>query len=166
MRRYLMFAPAALLAACGSSPSATITSDDGTETRITVEQDGDNAEVHAATDHGENVTMHVGEGTDAALPMGFTAFPGAKVVNNTSVTAQDGTGSVVSMLTDASPADVTAFYRHRAEAAGIAIQMETTNNSAQMIAGEAPGGKHFMLNAAPGEDGTTVTLMVGTKPGG
>ena len=163
MRAVLVIAATGALAACGSSDSGTIETEDG-DVAYTVDQDGSTAVATATNADGETVTMQSGEGAAANLPDGFTLYPGAKVVSSTSVSAGGSNGAMVQLESPATPEEVVAFYRQEAEAAGIEIKMEMKANEAQIVSGESAGGLVFSINASPIDDGgTSATLTIGTK---
>jgi hypothetical protein len=153
----------ALLAACNSSESGTVTGEDGEQIAYEVDRDGETSQVTVTDENGETLTATTNSGS-AELPLGFTVYPGAKTVSNSHIATNDGTGSVVYFTTSASAADVAAFYRRQAEAAGMTIGLEQTAGETRTIAGEAAGGKSFMLTATPGADGTGVQMMIGENP--
>ncbi len=64
---------------------------------------------------------------------------------------------MVSLASEDSPADLVAFYRRQAEAAGVAIELDLQTDALTMIAGEAPDGTHFAFQAsgATGQTGET-----------
>ncbi|OYX66839.1 MAG: hypothetical protein B7Y88_03120 [Sphingomonadales bacterium 32-64-17] len=163
MRAFLVIAATWALAACGSSDSGAIETEDG-DIAYTVDQDGSTAVATVTNADGETVTMHSGEGAAANLPDGFTLYPGAKVVSSTNVSAGGSNGAMVQLESPATPDEVVAFYRQEAEAAGIEIKMEMKANEAQIVSGESTDGLVFSINASPIEDGgTSATLTIGTK---
>ena len=156
----------AILAACGSQETGTVTGEDGSETSYSIDRDGGDTQVRVTNEAGEEVVVNSGEGAGVALPLGFTVYPGANVVSNSTVKTNDGEGSVLFMETSDSAEKVVAFYRSQAEAAGMNIALESNSAAARTIAGEAEGGKNFMLTATENESGTGVQLMVGQEPAG
>ena len=155
----------AALAACGSEGAGTTVAEGGDESSYSVERNGDSVEVRATGQDGEEVIVAASAHGSASLPLGFTVYPGAKVVSNSTIETHDGKGSVLYLTTPASREDVTRFYRGQAEAAGIAIATQSTNNAAHSIAGEGSGGKTFMMTASTTPAGTGVQLMIGVAPG-
>jgi hypothetical protein len=150
----------ALLAACNSPESGT---DTQTDTQTGTGADGEASNITITGENGETITA-TSNAASAQLPLGFTLYPGAAVVSNSTIATNDGKGSVLYFTTPASAADVAAFYRRQAEAAGIAIGLEQAAGETRTIAGEGPAGQTFMLTATPGEDGTGVQLMIGEQP--
>jgi len=163
MRKISLLLPLALLGACNSGESGTVTGADGETVDYAVEGDGEQAEVRITGADGEAVVINTNSDS-AVLPLGFTLYPGASLVSNSQIATNDGKGSVLYQTTADSPAEVAAFYRRQAEAAGIAIAMQTTTGTSQTLAGEEANGNTFMMTASTTEEGTGVQLMIGEKP--
>lgn len=72
-------------------------------------------------------------------------------------TGEAGDGGLVTFQTAASPDDVVAFYRQRAEDAGLRTMMGMNQGDARAYgaADEDPGGPQLKVVAAPGEEGRT-----------
>ena len=49
------------------------------------------------------------------LPDGYSIYPGASVVNTTTMNQSDGQGTLVIMQSDASPESMVTFYRQQAQ---------------------------------------------------
>ncbi|WP_137681435.1 hypothetical protein [Aurantiacibacter suaedae] len=163
MRALLVIAATGALAACGSSDSGTMESEDG-EVAYTVDEDSGESLTTVTNADGETVTVQSGEGAAANLPEGFTLYPGTKVVSSTNVSAGGNSGALVQLESPATPDEIVAFYRKEAEAAGIEIKMEMKANDAQIVSGESADGLVFSINASPIDDGgTSATLTIGTK---
>ncbi len=163
-------ASALALSACGSEQSGTITGEDGETIEYSVDGDGDSDEgmtTRITGPDGEEVVARTGGELVAELPNGFSLYPGAKIVSNTSVTnSTEGTGSMILFESEDSPEKIAKFYRGQAEKAGITIQIDADMNGNKMIAGENEAeGTSFMVNASKDEDSaTTAQLMIGSKP--
>ena len=151
-----------LLAACGSQETGTFTGDDGETGQYTIDTQTGETTATIETDDG-TATLRSGANVPVDLPAGFTVYPGAEIVSNTVVQQGEGSGSLVTMSTSASPAEVAAHYKAEAEAAGVAIQMEMATNGAQIVGGESEDGLTFSIIASPSEDGTTAQLTVGRE---
>ncbi|MEN7536870.1 hypothetical protein [Aurantiacibacter flavus] len=163
MRALMVIAATGALAACGSSDSGTIETEDGDVT-YTVDENGGEAVATVTNADGETVTMRSGEGAAANLPDGFTLYPGSAVVSSTNVSSGGSNGALVQLESPATPDEIVAFYRKEAEAAGIEIKMEMKANEAQIVSGESADGLVFSINASPIDDGgTSATLTIGTK---
>ncbi|WP_427965886.1 hypothetical protein [Altererythrobacter sp.] len=162
MRAAVSLAASLLLASCGSGNRDTITIDDGDGGTMTVKHDGASA---TTTFTGADGTATMRSGPDVAidLPNGFTVFPGAKVVSNTTFSQGDSKGALVLFESSAKPEVLAEFYRKQAEAAGIDVSLEMTVNDGKMIGGESEGGHTFSFNAHPDDGKTTGQLMVGEK---
>jgi len=155
------------LSACGSERSGTITNEDGETVNYSVDGDGsDETTMRITGPDGEEVVSRSGTGVDVDLPDGFTMYPGAKVVSNTTVSnSEEGSGSMIMFESDDSPKEITQFYRAQAEKADITIQIDADMNGNQMIAGEnETSGTSFMVTASR-EDSevTTAQMMIGSK---
>lgn len=161
----LMLAAAvcALVAACGSEQSGTVTGEDGKSVDYRVKQD--DGEMTATVETGDGkATVTSGANVKVDLPDGFTIYPGATVISNTVMNGPDGKGAMVMMQSKADPASMVAFYRKAAEAAGYTIAMEMKTDINTMIAGEKKENKGGFSFSAGAEDGTTnAQLMVGDQ---
>ncbi len=112
------------------------------------EIDSESGEVSATITNDEGTaTLQSGEKSVAKLPMGFSLFPGAEVVNSTTFERDGTTISITSLASDASPAQLVAHYREEAEAAGIEIKLEMSVNDGQMIGGDDGKGNMFSLDS-------------------
>lgn len=152
MKRVFPALAAILLAACGSSD----------EPAMDVSEGADGAPAIEITDgEGNEVSVQGGDAAVAALPDGFSAYPGAQVVSSTAVDTGDG-GGVILVMTTSDPAEqVIEFYRTQALAAGVRLDGQVTTGSNTLIGGEGDGGLAFSASAAPAQDGTIVQLTVG-----
>jgi len=156
------------LSACGSEQTGTITNEDGETVNYSVDGEGsDEMTTRITGPDGEEVVARTGADVAVDLPNGFTMYPGAKVVSNTTFSNVDeGSGNMVLFESGDSPKEISAFFREQAEKAGITIQIDADMNGNQMIAGENEAdGVGFMVNASR-DDGDAVTsaqLMIGSK---
>jgi hypothetical protein len=149
-RTTLTIAASLLLAACGSGevdPSSDAATDAG---GVTI-----------TGDDGEQVQVAGGDEAVAALPPGFTAYPGAQVTSSTAISTGTGGGVILVMQTDDSVEEVIDFYTTQATAAGVRLEGQVKTDSNTLIGGEVEGGLAFSASAAPGPDGTIVQLTVG-----
>ncbi|MEW4447487.1 hypothetical protein [Qipengyuania sp. JC766] len=110
---------------------------------------------------GNDAEVRAGGNIDVQLPAGFTVYPGAEVVTTMSASSADGEGRTTMMTTNDDPADVIAFYRKQAEAAGFAIANEMDSGTARMISGQSADGTGLNVIVGTGEDGTTISLSIG-----
>lgn len=108
------------------------------------------------------VSMRTGAEVPIDLPAGFTLIGGATVTNNITINQAGEKGALVTFTSDKRPQEIADFYRKQAQAAGIAIQIETNINGGAMLGGEdAASGTTFSITAYPGEEGTTGQLTIG-----
>mgnify|MGYP005829993181 CR=1 FL=1 len=95
-------------------------------------------------------------------PVFATLYPGAALDEPaTTATGPDGEGGLVTFHTDATPDEVVAFYRARAEEAGLISVMGMNQGDARAYgaAGGSDGATNIQVVAAPGEnDQTSVQL--------
>lgn len=142
-----------LLAACGSSDEPAMDVSEGTDGA---------AALNITDGEGNQVSVQGGDAAIAALPDGFSAYPGAAVVSSTAVGTGDGGGGVILVMTTSDPAEqVIEFYRTQATAAGVRLDGQVSTGSNTLIGGEGEGGLAFSASAAPAQDGTIVQLTVG-----
>ena len=155
MKKFVILAALTALAACNSGTQ------DGQE--ITVEGEGADSTVSINSGDGE-MNIQSGANAKVALPLGFTAYPGAKVISNVNADFGDGMQNTVAMNTPDSLAKVTAFYKQQATAAGVKIATEMTTPESVLLGGETASGAVFGLIAGPAETGgTTVNLSLQVK---
>ncbi|WP_271077334.1 hypothetical protein [Aurantiacibacter sp. MUD61] len=163
MRLILASAAIAMLAACGSSENGTIEGEDGTAA-YNVDNDGDGAEIRFTDNDGNETVVETGSNSEVDLPAGFTIYPGAEVVSNTSVSGEQGDGTMIIMTSSASRDDLVAFYREQAEGAGIDINMSMESGDMNMIGGEGDGSMFFSFTASTSDGETSGMLTVGRQP--
>ena len=162
MRHYLTALAALTLMSCGGPDEGEVTTADG-KAEYTVDADGRDSEIRFTDTDGNETVINSGTAVEAELPDGFTVYPGARIVSNTTMSGAQGAGSLVSIASDDPLDEVVAFYRQQAEAAGVEIEMEMKNGEAVMIGGESPDGLFFSFNASPEGGGTSGVLMAGRQ---
>lgn len=155
-----------ILAACGPAPEEETAADQDVQEFETgsYEVDPETGETRAVVYNEDGTTtMHAGETVVPRLPEGFSIYPGAAIRNTVQIGRDEGTGVMVSLASEDSPADLVAFYRRQAEAAGVDIELDMQTGAMTMIAGEAPGGTSFVFQAsgATGETTGQLTLRRG-----
>src|SRR5690606_19277912 len=164
-RLIVMMAGTAMLAACGSEDTTTVTTADG-EAEYTVDRDSGAADIQIRGNDGETVSIRSGANLAAELPDGFSIYRGAEVTNSTTLQSKDGAGINVMMTSKASPEQMVEFYREQAEDAGFSIEMDMKTSNTHMISGRNGTDGVFSFNASTGSDGeTTGHLMVGAGRG-
>lgn len=123
------------------------------ETRITIRQNDGIA------------TLRSGPNVPVTLPMGFSLYPGARVVGNSLVTRSGGSqNTLLTFDTDASAAQVIAHYREQAKAAGFAIALEAETGDTFIMVGER-GSAKISATATQGTP-TTGQLVIGLGASG
>ena len=111
---------------------------------------------------GESVNVVAGEGAAAAAktPAYAPVFPGAVVQSTMTGAGGEGSGGMVMFQTKAKPADVIAFYKDKAKAAGFATSFESQSGESQMFnAAREQGGEGFQVVATAADGSTTVQLV-------
>lgn len=141
------------LAAC-DSPAASQGEAAGVETSTTTlsEADAVTAATGASSVPASAAPAIEGAPTFAALYPGAEA-DGAPIAAN----GPSGPGGLITFSTDADPESVVAFYRQRAERAGLASIMAMNQGEARAYGAAAPGdrGASLQVVASPAEDGQT-----------
>ncbi|MFC4254827.1 hypothetical protein GRI97_05280 [Altererythrobacter xixiisoli] len=152
-----------LLAGCGSENTQTIRTEDGDVTQ-TVSQNGGTTTIKTTGPDGEVMELQTNTGSAVKLPNGYTLYPGASVISNSTMDHGVEEGTMVVMQSRDTPEKISAFYRKQAEAIGIRIVSEARANETVMLAGEGNDGAIFSVNATPDAQGGTVAyLMVGKQ---
>ncbi|MEJ6791102.1 hypothetical protein BrevBR_16290 [Brevundimonas sp. BR2-1] len=161
-----MFAAAALMATlaaagCGPSPAQDAVAPD--------EAAPDTAAVAApeAAAPAAAITTAAAPAAPGA-PVFAVVYPGGTVSGPATVArGPDGPGGILSFTTDAAPETVIAFYRERAEAAGLASVMAMNQGEARAYgaAAEDGSGKLLRVVATPVEDGPTSVQLDWTAGG-
>jgi hypothetical protein len=101
-------------------------------------------------------------------PVFAVVYPGGAVSGPATVAqGPDGPGGILSFTTDAAPETVIAFYRQRAEAAGLASVMAMNQGDARAYgaAAEDGSGKLLRVVATPVENGPTSVQLDWTAGG-
>ncbi len=146
------------LTACGKKDDKTVYSD-GKNT-VTASSSGDHMTITGA--NGEKVEF--GSGASAKLPAYLPLFPGAKITASFSGQGKDGAGGVVSFHTSAAPADVIAFYKQKAVAAGMADAMNMETGGTMMYAANNEKAKtQLSVTATKAADGSDAQVTWGSK---
>ena len=149
------------LSACGGPDESTVQTDDGQTVNYDVDRVGGDTKVRVTDDNGEEMVINSGNNVAADLPDGYSLYPGASVINTTTMNQSDGQGILVIMQSDATPEEMVTFYRSQAKNAGVEIGMEMNSNGSMMVAGESEDGGTFSFNASSSGDGTTGQLVLG-----
>ena len=159
--RKAMVTVAAVLALAGCGGEKTVYSDaEGNEVKVTREGDGEASEVKITSAEG-SATVNINDGaTDAKLPFGLEIYPGAKVVSTMNSNSDGKSGAMVVMESGAKPEAVIAWYRKSVEGKGFKVETEITTGDMRAIAGTKDNGS-FTLQVAPGEAGSSITLIAG-----
>ncbi len=137
-----------LLAACGSNKDDTTA--DGEEISITNED-------------GETFTISETSGRDAAWPEGFSAYPGAMEVTNTTMGTDEAASHVITFESKDPFDQIVDFYRKQATAAGFKITMDIKVDNGQMLTGESSDGRTLSLSTETVSDAVDVILSVTAK---
>lgn len=97
---------------------------------------------------------------DGGVPQFAAVYPNAEIEGDPLTAAGPaGPGGVVTFLTDAQPETVIAFYRERAEAAGLATMMSLNQGEARAYGAQKQAtGASLNVVAAPSETRTSVQL--------
>lgn len=97
---------------------------------------------------------------NGAVPQFAEVYPDAEVEGEPlTAGGAAGPGGMVTFVTDAQPDAVIAFYRERAEAAGLATMMSLNQGAARAYGAQKQAtGASVNVVAAPSEDRTSVQL--------
>ena len=154
-----MIGAAVALVGCGKSDTKTYT--DGSGNSITTSKDGDG---HMTITGANGEKVEFGTGSSAKLPADIPLYPGAKVTASFSGQGKDGSGGMVSFTTTDTPDAVVAFYKQKAEAAGMAQTMNMDmNGTKSYVAANDKDKRSLAITATKGSDGTTGQVTWGIK---
>ena len=106
----------------------------------------------------EAVPAPAGAASIDGAPAFAALYPGAQADGPATVaTGPTGPGGLITFTTEAAPEAVVAFYRQRAEAAGLAPVMAMNQGEARAYGAAArkTDGPTLQVVASPGEDGLT-----------
>lgn len=104
------------------------------------------------------VSAPVGAASIDGAPAFAALYPGAQAAGPATVaTGPTGPGGLITFTTEAAPEAVVAFYRQRAEAAGLAPVMAMNQGEARAYGAAArkTDGPTLQVVASPGEGGLT-----------
>ncbi|MXO90770.1 hypothetical protein [Pontixanthobacter aquaemixtae] len=161
MKRIIFAAASmALVSACGSERSGSYETDNGEKVEYSVDTSSGETNATIETEDG-TAKIRSGADVEVDLPDGFSLYPGAKVVTNTTFNQADGKGSMIIFTSGDKAADIVSYYRKQAEAAGVKIEMEMKTAQGTMLAGKGEGDKVFSVNANEKDGETTAQMMVG-----
>ena len=159
MRMFLTaICTATLLAACGPDREGTFETDDGGEGSYSFEEDGESGTIQFTDGEGGEVSIDIGEDAEAALPDGFSVYPGAKVATTATMGGTRESGSMLALESPASPANIVAHYRREAEAAGYEIEMEGRAGDSYTV-NATKGGETMMVQSSAEGSGSNTMLM-------
>ena len=164
MKKLVILSAGLALAACNSDKEGTFQTDDGSTGTYSVDSSGDGGgTLTVKTQDGE---FNVQSGPNAKIdpPAGFSLYPGAEVISNTTLNGPSGKNATLTMNSKAALDQVVGFYRKQAETAGVEIKTEIKAGDAVMLGGETKSGMIFALNAGPADKGgTTAHLSLSQK---
>lgn len=144
------------LVACGKNDSKN---SDGSGS-VSVSGSGDHLSMTGS--NGEKV--EIGTGASAKLPAYMPMYPGGTVTSSFSGSGKDGSGGVVVFHVNAAPAQIIAFYKQKAAAAGMADTMNAEMGATSTyVASNDKTKQSLSVSATKGADGSDVQLTWGAK---
>lgn len=158
--RIALFVLAIALAGCGG-PDGSDNAENGESVTVPPDSDAPVTEVTITNSDGEKVVQQSGAGVAVDLPDGFTLYPGAKVITNTTTDAgADGRQSTVMVESDARPEEIAAFYKSQAEKAGMEIAIDLTFATTSTIAADRLEDATKLTVTASREEGAEATTAM------
>ena len=152
-----------LLAACGASEDEPPREDTQPKGHYVVDPETGATRASITNEDGTTIlrTADGEEGAEAELPTGFTLYPDADLRSTVIVGRGERRSVTMTLASDTPPADMIAFYRAEAEAAGVAVDVELATDALSMIGGRGEDGTHFTFQAAREDNETVGQLTVG-----
>ena len=124
---------------------------------MTAEGSGEDQTVTVQGADGQSVVFGSGSAASAAGAPAFAQpYPGGQVQQ--SVTAPGQGGGMLVFTTDANPDTVIAYYRARAEEAGLVSGATMTQDQTRMYGAEGPEGGDLAVVVAPADGASNVTV--------
>lgn len=158
-RLALGFAAALVLTACGQQQPA----EKAPAVTVNSSQDGENVTV---TTQGGQVNVAEGSTLTAGGRPAFAPdYPGGNVMTSITANETNKVGGVYGFTTGDSPDKVFAFYRSRAEAAGLQAQTNVETAGAHIYGARGPAGD-LNVTAAPQGAGQTYVQVTWSTPKG
>ncbi|WP_426169099.1 hypothetical protein [Sandarakinorhabdus sp. DWP1-3-1] len=168
MRHTLALLSLALgLAACGgdSDTTTTVSTADG-DVAVTTSRDGQSTVTVKGSD-GSGITIDAGATSwPADAPAHAPPYPGGTITGAMKSVGKGTTGSQVIFETGDAPASVIAFYKQRAEKAGLPEQATLTNATTALYSAGANNGPSIIIQASTEAGKTTAVLTFGNGVAG
>ncbi len=159
------------LSACGDEPNDGMPGEEGAQAEYSLPGASSSSEETSSSikgPNGEEVVAKTGGDNDSSLPEGFSIYPGAKVVENTSVAEPGGQSSVTMMLESADgPEKIASYYKDLAEKAGMEIKIDMALDTSHTVGGDrASDGAKMTVSATrePVSGATEVMLNLVQGP--
>lgn len=161
------------LSACGDERTSGPPGEEGAQAEYALDGASSASEETSASikgPDGEDAVAKAGGDGSSSLPDGFSLYPGAKVVESTSVAEPGGPSSVTLMLKSTDePEKIAVFYKKQAEEAGMEIEIDMALDTSHTVGGDrASDGAKMTVSATrePTSDATEVMLNVVEGPKG
>ncbi|MBL0924592.1 MAG: hypothetical protein IBJ12_09045 [Sphingomonadaceae bacterium] len=165
MRHISLLSFLLVLTACGGNDdSATVTTSEGDEVKITTDSDdNDSGTITFESKEGEGKIVFGDEAVKQGLPLGLPVYPGGDVRGAfMGSSSKDGAaGGMVTGVASAAPDKVIDFYKVEAEKRDMNIKTTTTANNTAAFSAEDGKGATLMVTATLGDDGKTTASIIG-----
>lgn len=145
-----MIAAAAGLAGCGKSDTKVYSNGNGS---VAVSQTGDHMTMTGS--NGEKVEIGGNQDVSGKLPAYLPMYPGGEVKSSVFGNAKDGNSGMVMFHTKAAAADIIAFYKGKAKAAGMSDAMDMNSGGTILYSGNNEKTNQTVQVAATGSGGGT-----------
>lgn len=144
-------------AGCGQKSNTKTVTIAGKDGNVTVS--GNDQHMVIKSENGNATVEYSAQGmVHANMPDYAPLYPGAKVSSSVSSNGNNSSGAMVTFSVSAAPADVVAFYKQKAHAAGFSDTMNTaTDNSMAFIA--TKDKKTLEVVASKSSDGTQAQVI-------
>jgi hypothetical protein len=103
----------------------------------------------------DGAKVEIGAGATAKMPDYLPLYPGAKVTSSFTGQDKNSAGGVVTFHSDAAGADIIAFYKGKAKAAGMSDTMNMDSGGTMMYVGSNEQAKtHVQVTVTKASDGS------------
>lgn len=152
-----MIIVAASLTGCGKSGTKVYSYGKST---VAV-SDTDKGHVTITGANGEKVEIGGTQDVAGKMPSYLPMYPGGEVKSSMFGNGKDGVGGMVAFHTSASAADIIAFYKGKATAAGMADQMDMNTGGTTMYVGtNAKTNESVQVAATKASDGAGTDVQL------